>query len=69
MIAANNVFNALFMVGSALITIGLLSVGLGAGEIILLAGVATGVVTVALCLREPEFVTGMQTKIAEDSGR
>jgi len=68
-IAANNVFNALFMVGSALITIGLLSVGLGAGEIILLAGVATGVVTVALCLREPEFVTGMQTKIAEDSGR
>ena len=68
-IAANNIFNALFMVMSALLCISFLSLGLRAGEIIAWTGLATAVVTAVLCLREPAFVTGKQQLSVDDSAR
>jgi hypothetical protein len=54
-IAANNVLNALFMVVSALLVIGLVQLGATPQDIFLMTGLATAVVTGALCLGLPEF--------------
>jgi hypothetical protein len=54
-IAANNVLNALFMVASALLVIGLVQAGATPQDIFLMTGLATAVVTGALCAALPEF--------------
>ena len=55
-IAASNIFNALFMVLSAVITVVLLAAGRSAGEIIMLMGIASAVMTGGLFVFEPDFV-------------
>lgn len=55
-IAANNVLNALFMVVSALLVIGLVHLGATPQDIFLVTGVATALVTGALCVVLPEFL-------------
>ena len=57
-IAANNVLNAMFMVISALLTLWLLSLGRSADEILLIAGIASLVLTGALFLAVPAVVSG-----------
>jgi MFS family permease len=54
-IAANNVLNALFMVVSALLVIGLVQLGFTPQDVFLMTGLATAAVAVALCLALPEF--------------
>ena len=55
MIAANNIMNAVFMVGSALLTIALIRAGLGPQDIFGLVGLATFLVTGAVFAAWPEF--------------
>jgi hypothetical protein len=55
-IAANNILNALFMVASALIVIGLVQAGLVPQDIFLLAAAATAIVLVSLCVLLPEVM-------------
>ncbi|MDE2359676.1 MAG: hypothetical protein KGL70_09850, partial [Betaproteobacteria bacterium] len=54
-IAANNILNALFIVVSALVAIGLLEAGLTIPELFLIVGVLNGVVAVYIYARVPEF--------------
>ena len=56
MIAANNIVNAVFMVGSALLTILLIRLGLAPQDIFALVGLATFALTGAVFLAWPEFV-------------
>ena len=55
-IAANNILNALFMVASAIIVIGLVQAGLMPQRIFLLAAAATALVLVSLCVLLPEVL-------------
>jgi hypothetical protein len=55
-IAANNIMNALFMVASAGIVIGLVAIGLEPQQIFLLAALATALVLLSLCKLLPEVM-------------
>ncbi len=55
-IAANNIFNALFMVGSALITMVLFKAGLNTVQILLFTAILNLVVSAYIFLLIPEFV-------------
>ncbi len=55
-IAANNVFNAVFMVGSALITMALFKFGFNTIQILLFTAVLNLAVSVYICLLIPEFL-------------
>ena len=54
-IAANNILNALFMIGSSLIGAALLRSGHSLADLFLLTGLANAVAVVTLCLLVPEF--------------
>jgi MFS family permease len=54
-IAANNILNALFIVASAGVAIGLLGAGLSVPELFLAVGVMNALVIAYLCLSVPEF--------------
>jgi 1-acyl-sn-glycerol-3-phosphate acyltransferase len=55
-IAANNIFNALFMVGSAVITMGLFALGFNTVQVILFTAVLNVAVSAYIFLLIPEFV-------------
>jgi acyl-[acyl-carrier-protein]-phospholipid O-acyltransferase / long-chain-fatty-acid--[acyl-carrier-protein] ligase len=58
-IAANNVFNALFMAGAAAVTAGLIAAGLNTPALFLILGVANALVTVWICKLLPRDVLRM----------
>ena len=60
-IGANNILNALFMVASAVLVIGLVQAGLWPQDIFLLAAAATVIVLLSLCVLLPEV---MQRSVA-----
>ena len=55
-IAANNILNALFMIGSSLIAGLLVRAGVSLGGIFLLSGLATAAVSATLFLYEPDYL-------------
>ena len=56
-IAANNILNALFIVVSAAVAIGLLAVGLSVPELFLAVGAMNALFAAYLCTSVPEFAT------------
>lgn len=56
MIAANNIFNALFMVASAIIAAGLLSAGLSIEQLLLVTAIMNGAVAIYIYGLVPEFL-------------
>ncbi len=55
-IAGNNILNALFMVGSALLAIGMLGVGLSLPELLLVAALLNAAVAIYIYTLVPEFL-------------
>lgn len=55
LIAANNVFNSVFMIGSALVTMGMIAAGLGTLEILLVTAALNALVSLYIFTLIPEF--------------
>jgi MFS family permease len=55
-IAGNNILNALFMVGSALFSVWLLTQGYSVPQLFLVTAVLNIIVTIYLCIRQPEYL-------------
>ena len=60
-IAANNIFNALFMVISAMFAMLIFNLGLNIPELFLITALMNALVIIYLCLRQPEYFSRMKS--------
>ncbi len=56
-IAGNNIMNALFMVMSAAVSLWVFSLGFNIPELFLITAMLTSLMTIYLCIRQPEYLT------------